>query len=188
MLSLLHEQECRFYTYLFCCTEMRSMFIISTVIWVTGSGASRARANLLVQNVIELEFELSRMSMKPTIEKMMHAKYLSEVRGGNKRIPQCHIQKDWQDYLFAIVQFFLCVYLRATIVSSSEILGTRILSISAAHIGALRHLLLNFQTKNLSKMTHFVGEDFKRIWEKYEELFISTENYEGKNTPFNSPK
>ena len=111
------------------------------------------------------------MSMKPTIEKMMHAKYLSEVRGGNKRIPQCHIQKDWQDYLFAIVQFFLCVYLRATIVSSSEILGTRILSISAAHIGALRHLLLNFQTKNLSKMTHFVGEDFKRIWEKYEELF-----------------
>ena len=42
------------------------------------------------------------------IEKMMHAKYLSEVRGGNKRIPQCHIQKDWQDYLFAIVQF-LCV-------------------------------------------------------------------------------
>ena len=168
------------------------MFIISTAIWVTGwdtgSGASRAKANLIVQNVIELEFELSRMSMKPTIEKMMHAKYLSEVRGGNKRIPQCHIQKDWQDYLFAIVQFFLCVYLRATIVSSSEILGTRILSISAAHIGALRHLLLNFQTKNLSKMTHFVGEDFKRIWEKYEELFISTENYEGKNTPFNSPK
>ena len=117
--------------------------------------------------MIELEFELSRMLMKPTIEKMMHAKYLSEVRGGNKRIPQCHIQKDWQDYLFAIVQFFLC----ATIVSSSEILGTRILSISVAHIGALRHLLLNFQTKNLSKMTHFVGEDFKRIWKKYEYLF-----------------
>ena len=66
--------------------------------------------NLLVQNVIELEFELSRMSMKPTIEKMMHAKYLSEVRGGNKRIPQCHIQKDWQDYLFAIVQFFCVLY------------------------------------------------------------------------------
>ena len=130
------------------------------------------KRNLLVQNVTDLEFELSKMLMKPTIEKMMHAKYLSEVRGGNKRIPQCHIQKDWQDYLFAIVQFFLCVYLRATtIVSSSEILGTRILSISAAHIGALRHLLLNFQTKNLSKMTHFVGEDFKRIWEKYEELF-----------------
>ena len=129
------------------------------------------KRNLLVQNVTDLEFELSKMSMKPTIEKMMHAKYLSEVRGGNKRIPQCHIQKDWQDYLFAIVQFFLCVYLRATIVSSSEILGTRILSISVAHIGASRHLLLNFQTKNLSKMTHFVREDFKRIWEKYEDLF-----------------
>ena len=86
---------------------------------------------------------------------------------------------------------FLCEYLRATIVSSSEIQGTRILSISAAHIGALWHLLLNFQTKNLSKMTHLFGEDFKRIWDKYVRGFISKIQLKimrAKNTPFSSPK
>ena len=77
---------------------------------------------------------------------------------------------------------FLCEYLRATIVSSSEILGTRILSISAAHRGALRHLLLNFQTKNLSKMTHFVGGRISRECERNTRIYFedSTGNYAGK--------
>ena len=50
LLWLLHEKECSFYSYLFCCTEMTWMFIISTTIWVNGwdtsSVASRARSEL----------------------------------------------------------------------------------------------------------------------------------------------
>ena len=50
LLWLLHEKECSFYSYLFCCTEMIWMFIISTTIWVNGwdtsSVASRARSEL----------------------------------------------------------------------------------------------------------------------------------------------
>ena len=50
LLWLLHEKECSFYYYLFCCTEMTWMFIISTTIWVNGwdtsSVASRARSEL----------------------------------------------------------------------------------------------------------------------------------------------
>ena len=37
LLWFLHQKECSFYTHLFCCTEMRLMFISSTAIWVTGS-------------------------------------------------------------------------------------------------------------------------------------------------------
>ena len=47
---LLHEKECSFYTYLFCCTKMRWMFIISSAVsvngWDTSSVASRARSEL----------------------------------------------------------------------------------------------------------------------------------------------
>ena len=70
LLWFLQEKKCSFYTYLFCCTEMRWLFISSSAIWVTssntGSVASRARTktDYVVQNVIELEFELSRMYMK----------------------------------------------------------------------------------------------------------------------------
>jgi hypothetical protein len=43
-------------------SEMRWLFISSTAIWVTGSDtgsvASRSRTDYVVQNVIELEFEL----------------------------------------------------------------------------------------------------------------------------------
>ena len=50
LMWLLHKEECSFYTYLFCCTEMRWMFISLTAIWVTGSDtgsvASRARSKL----------------------------------------------------------------------------------------------------------------------------------------------
>ena len=50
LLWLLHEKECSFCTYLFCCTEMTWMFIISTTVWVNGwvtsSVASRARSEL----------------------------------------------------------------------------------------------------------------------------------------------
>ena len=50
LLWLLHEKESSFYYYLFCCTEMTWMFIISTTIWVNGwdtsSVASRARSEL----------------------------------------------------------------------------------------------------------------------------------------------
>ena len=50
LLWLLDEKECSFYSYLFCCTEMTWMFIISTTIWVNGwdtsSVASRARSEL----------------------------------------------------------------------------------------------------------------------------------------------
>ena len=46
----LHEKECSFYTHLFCCTEMRWLFISSTAVWVTGSDtgsvASRAKTKL----------------------------------------------------------------------------------------------------------------------------------------------
>ena len=46
----LHEKECSFCTHLFCCTEMRWLFICSTAIWVAGSDtstvASRARTDL----------------------------------------------------------------------------------------------------------------------------------------------
>ena len=45
--AVLHEKERSFYTHLFCCTEMRWLFISSTTIWVpssdTSSAASRAR-------------------------------------------------------------------------------------------------------------------------------------------------
>jgi hypothetical protein len=47
---LLYEKECSFYTYLFCCTELKWMFIISTAFWVTGwdtgSVAPRAKSEL----------------------------------------------------------------------------------------------------------------------------------------------
>ena len=50
LLWLLHEKECSFYSYLFCCTEMTWMFIISSTIWVNGwdtsSVASRSRSEL----------------------------------------------------------------------------------------------------------------------------------------------
>ena len=50
LLWLLHEKECSFYSYLFCCTETRWLFINSSNIWVTGSDigsvASRARTEL----------------------------------------------------------------------------------------------------------------------------------------------
>ena len=50
LLWFLHEKECSFYSHLFCCTEMRWLFISSTAIWVTGSDtgsvASRARTEL----------------------------------------------------------------------------------------------------------------------------------------------
>ena len=50
LLWLLHEKECTFFTYLFCCTEMTWLFIISTTVWVnswvTSSVASRARSEL----------------------------------------------------------------------------------------------------------------------------------------------
>ena len=46
LLWLLHEKECSFYSYLFCCTEMRWLFISSSAIWVTGSniGSVSSRA------------------------------------------------------------------------------------------------------------------------------------------------
>ena len=49
LLWLLHEKECSFYTYLFCCTEMRWLFISSSAIWVTGSdtGSVASRASAL---------------------------------------------------------------------------------------------------------------------------------------------
>ena len=50
LLWFLHEKECSFYTHLFCCTEIRWLFISSTAIWVTGSDtgsvACRARSKL----------------------------------------------------------------------------------------------------------------------------------------------
>ena len=46
LLWFLPEKECSFYTHLFCCTEMRWLFISSTAIWTTGSVASRARTKL----------------------------------------------------------------------------------------------------------------------------------------------
>ena len=65
LLWFLQKKEYSFYTQLFYCTEMKWLFISSTAIWVTGSDtisvASRARTKLSVQNLIELEFELSRM-------------------------------------------------------------------------------------------------------------------------------
>ena len=49
-LWFLHKKECSFYTYLFCCTEKKWMFISSTAIWFTssdtGSVAFRARGQL----------------------------------------------------------------------------------------------------------------------------------------------
>ena len=46
----LNETKCSFYTPLFCCIEMRWLFICSTAIWVNGSNtvlvASRAKAKL----------------------------------------------------------------------------------------------------------------------------------------------
>ena len=64
LLWFLHEKECCFYTHLFCCTEMRWLFISSTAIWVTVSDRIPVQllpdleVNLLDQNVYELEFEL----------------------------------------------------------------------------------------------------------------------------------
>ena len=50
LLWLLHEKESSFYSYLFYCTEMTWMFIISSTIWVNGwdtsSVAPRARREL----------------------------------------------------------------------------------------------------------------------------------------------
>ena len=43
---VLHEKECSFYSHIFCCTEMRWLFISSTAVWVTGSIASRAKTQL----------------------------------------------------------------------------------------------------------------------------------------------
>ena len=50
LLWILHKKECSFYTHLFCCTEIKWLFINSTAIWVTGSDTSsvafRARSQL----------------------------------------------------------------------------------------------------------------------------------------------
>ena len=40
LLWLLHEKESSFYSYLFCFTEMRWLFISSSAIWVTSSDTS----------------------------------------------------------------------------------------------------------------------------------------------------
>ena len=51
LLWLLHEKECSFYSYLFCCTEMRWLFISSSAIWVTGSDTSSVALEIEVLGI-----------------------------------------------------------------------------------------------------------------------------------------